>query len=87
MFYCMYLPDTKQTTINTALAYILNRFPHLRDGLHKCAPEQRQDLISCYTVHSLKWSSDGGWLGWGGPRVSNEVEIPFPSEGLVIGVL
>lgn len=87
MFYCMYLPDTKQETLNKAFAFILNRFPHLTDGLHKCRPENQQLHINSFTVPSLKWSSNCRWLGWGGPRVSTEVEIPFPPEGLVIGVL
>lgn len=87
MFYYMELPDTEQTTLNTAFTYILNRFPHLSDGLFRIPPEQRQAYINAYIIHSLKWSSDGKWLGWGGPRSSNEVVVPFPSEGLVIGVL
>ena len=87
MFYYMELPDTEQETLNKAFAFILNRFPHLTDGLHKCRPENQQMHINNYTVHSLKWSNDCGWLGWGGSRMSNELEIPFPSERLVIGVL
>lgn len=87
MFYFMELPDTKQATINTALTYVLNRFPHLRDGLHKLPPENRQVCLNNHAVHSLKWCSEDCWLGWGAPKERNEVEIPFPSEGLVIGVL
>lgn len=87
MFYFMELPDTKLETLNTAFTCILNRFPHLTDGLHKCTPEQQQSMINSYTVHSLKWCDEGSWLGWGGPRGHNEVEILFPSEGLIIGVL
>lgn len=87
MFYCMYLPDTKQETLNKAFAYILNRFPHLTDGIHKCPPERQQTHINSYTVHSLKWGNDCRWLGWGGTRASNELEIPFPSERLIIGEL
>lgn len=87
MFYFMELPDTKPETLNKAFTCILNRFPHLTDGLYKCPPEQQKPLIDSFTVHSLKWSDCSSWLGWGGLKCPNEVEIKFPSEGLVIGVL
>lgn len=87
MFYFMELPDTKPETLNKAFTYILNRFPHLTEGLHKSTPKEQQSMINSYTVHSLKWSDSSSWLGWGGPKVSNELEKPFPSEVLIIGVL
>ena len=87
MFYFMELPDTKPETLNKAFTCILNRFSHLTEGLHKCTPKDQQSMINSYTVHSLKWSDSSSWLGWGGPRRPNSVEMKFPSEGLVIGVL
>ena len=87
MYYCMYLPDTKQETLNRAFAYILPRFPNISDGLHKCPLEQQQKLINHYTVHTLKWSTDGYWLGWGEHREGSQKLVPFPSDRLIIGEL
>lgn len=87
MFYFMELPDTKTETLNKAFTCILNRFPHLTEGLHKCTPKDQQSMINSFTVRSLKWSDSSSWLGWGGSRNHVAVEILFPSEGLVIGVL
>ena len=87
MYYYMELPDTKQDTLNKAYTYILSRFTHLNDGLYRCMPAQQQLLINNYPVHSLRWSSEGPWLGWGGTRLSYEELVPFPEEKFVIGEL
>lgn len=87
MFYYMLLPDTRQDTLNKAYAFILSHFPHINDGLHNGSVKQQQELINMYEIPSLRWSSEGPWLGWGGTMFSYEEFVPFPSERILIGEL
>lgn len=87
--YYMRLPNKELDTIDKARKYISRHFPNAYDGIMKVSLTDARDYLERWTTSSLRWSGDKEhhFVGWGGSRLSCEIEIPFPVKSIRIGEL
>lgn len=85
----MRLPNKELATIDKARKYIARYFPSACGGIMNVSLKDARVYLETWTTPSLRWSDDNTFtfVGWGGCRHSNEINVPFPLDVIVLGEL
>lgn len=87
--YYMRLPDKELATIDKARKYIAWHSPSAWGGIMYVSLKEAKDYLESWTTPSMRWSDDTNFtfVGWGGCKYNNEINVPFPLDVIVLGEL